>query len=144
MMRRYNELEEIGRIKHGEIAPPGPPIPGVVLEVSGVGPLQIKWPILDARLVLRVRSELPGNSLALMAYSVIGEQKNNLELIFRYADGVISDRQMGEIAKTVRYALMKISLDRTMQSAFEELRQFYVENRSPRAIINGSAKTGSL
>jgi hypothetical protein len=65
-----------------------------------------------------------------MANSAIREQKDNLQLMLRYDNGKISDRKMGENSP------LCINEDRTIQSAFEELRQFYMENQS--------AKVGSI
>jgi hypothetical protein len=124
MMQRFDGFEEIGRIKYGEKRPQRSPFPGVILEVSNVGPIRIKWPIVDVWAGLRVRSELPGDSLSIMAYSIVGEKKNDLVLILRYSDAKVGEDEIVEIAKLVEYMMKKMSLDRTVQSAFDELKEF--------------------
>jgi hypothetical protein len=122
MLRRQKALEEVGRIKYGEKPGNGPGIPGVVLEVSNVGPVKIKRPIEDIWIELHLKRELTGEAIALMGYSVVGEKKNDLILTLRYGDGKVSDEKAMEIAKLIRHMVTKVSLDRTVKSVFDELR----------------------
>jgi hypothetical protein len=129
LMRRYDALEDIARIKYVEKQSCGKPIPGIILEVTNMGPIHIKWPVVDAWACLRVGSARVAESLAIMGFSVMGEKKKDLIVRLRYGEGWLGDDEVFEIANMVGHVLKNISLDRTVQSTFDELKQFYADRR---------------
>jgi hypothetical protein len=72
---------------------------------------------------LAVPRYFSGDSLAVMAYSFIGEKKNDILLISRYSDAKIGEDKMVEITKLVEYVMTNGESDRIIHSAFDGLKQ---------------------
>jgi hypothetical protein len=123
MRRRESELEDIARMKYCEKPQTGPMFPGLTLGITNMGPLKIKWPIVDAWASVNVRAGFAANSIMVMAFSVMGEKKNDLIVRLRFNDSKLGDDEAFEMAKSIDYVMRNIPLDRTLKSAFDELKQ---------------------
>jgi hypothetical protein len=129
LFRRSDDLEDVARIKFLHAPVPDPPIPGAVLEVTNMGPLRIKWPVLDAWASIRLAADFGKHSLSIMTFSVVGEKKKEIVVRLRYGDGEVGDDEAFAIAKMIDHVLRRISLETTVKAAWEELRQFYADNQ---------------
>jgi hypothetical protein len=125
LIRRRGILEDIARIKFDDSKPVGKPFPGIVLEVSNMGPIALKWPIVDAWTGLSMHSQFTGDGVSVMSFSVEREKVKELVLRFRYSDGRLGDDEACAIAKSLEHCMKHISLDRTVQSAFDELQDLH-------------------
>jgi hypothetical protein len=121
LRRRESEFEDIARLKYCGKVLTGPRIEGLCMDVTNMGALKIKWPIVDAWASIQIGREFAAISLALMSFSVMGEGKNDLVWRLRFADSVFGEDEAFEMAKSMNHFVRHISLDRTVQSAFEEL-----------------------
>jgi hypothetical protein len=121
MRRREMELEDIATMKFADKLSAVSTSKGIALGISNVGPLRIKWPIVDAWASVRVQSSFSASFLTVLSFSVIGEKKNDLVVRLRFADSKLGDDEAFEMAKSMGYVLRNILLDRTLQSAFDEL-----------------------
>jgi hypothetical protein len=106
----------------------GPPLKGLGLNVTNIGPLRIKWPIVDAWASIRIAESFASGSLSITAFSVTGKRRNDLAMRLRYGDGVFGDDEAATMAKSIGHFVRHIRLDRNVQSALDELREIQAGN----------------
>jgi hypothetical protein len=123
MRRRESKFHDIAIMKFPARIPPGPPLKGMGLDVTNMGPLRIKWPIVDAWASIRIGTEFAANWLTIMTFSVMGERRNDLVVRFRFANSRFGEDEALAIAKSINHFWRHIPLERTIQSAFDELRE---------------------
>jgi hypothetical protein len=63
------------------------------------------------------------DSLSIMAFSVIGEKKKDVVVRLRHSDARIGEDEAFAIAKSVDHPWRDVTLDRSVRSVFEELRE---------------------
>jgi hypothetical protein len=124
LVRRRARLDDFGRCKYMGEKFPGPTFPGIGLEITNMGALRIKPPVKDAWASLVFDHPCLGYCLTAMAFSVIGSGKNDLVLRLRYGNNALGDDEAYEVARVVDHFLRNISLDRKVQSAFDEIKAF--------------------
>jgi hypothetical protein len=129
MRRRESELEDMARMKFCEKPFTDPPLSTLGLEITNMGPIKIKWPIVDAWASLRIAPVFGANSLAIMAFSVMGEKKSDLVVRLRFTDSLFGEDEAFAMAQTINHFMRYVPLDRTVQSAFDELRDVQASNR---------------
>jgi hypothetical protein len=121
LRRRRTEFEDIGLLKYCGKSVNGKGIEGLGIDITNMGRLKIKWPIVDAWVSIQIGADFAKNSLALMCFSVQGERKNELVLRLRFADSGFGEDEAFAMAKSINHLVRHISLDRTIESAFDEL-----------------------
>jgi hypothetical protein len=123
MLNRRGDLHDIARLKYCNEKPIGVPKPGLVMEISNMGPVALKGPLVEVWTGLNMHADVTGDGVSIMSFSANGPKKNELVMRFRYSDAKIGEDEALAIAKSLKYFMRNISLDRTVQSAFEELRE---------------------
>jgi hypothetical protein len=124
LVKRRERLDDFGRDKFIGKSFGNVTFPGTGIEITNMGVLNIKPPIKDAWASLVYDAPVLGYCLAGMAFSVVGSGKNDLVLRLRYTNKALGDDEVFEVAKAVDHFLRNISLDRTVQSAFDEIKAF--------------------
>jgi hypothetical protein len=122
MARRRAALEDIARIKYGSAVPAGRPLKGLVMEISNMGAMAVRWPLIDAWAGLNMHADLSGDGTSIMSFSVATERRDDFVMRFRYSDARLGDDEALAIARSLRHVVTRVPLDATVQAAFDELR----------------------
>jgi hypothetical protein len=124
LARRRARYDDFSKIKFEGEEYTGTLVPGKGLEVSSIGLFNIKPPISDVWASLTMDGIIIEQVLAAMAFSVIGSGKNDVVLRLRYGNMGLGEDEVFAMSKLVDHFMRNISLDRTVQSAFDELLAF--------------------
>ncbi|KAH0793278.1 hypothetical protein GPJ56_002836 [Histomonas meleagridis] len=83
-------------------------LPGVGLQMTSVGMLNLKKPIVDCYIGMQMNSEFSEDTIPLMISSVITEDKNVLALRLMYGPNKVSEKEASIIAKRIEYLLKNV------------------------------------
>jgi hypothetical protein len=124
LVRRRNRLEDFVGLKFLDEEFSGPTFPGIGLEVTNMGQINIRPPATDAWASLVSSGEEDGYCLTAMAFSVVGPAKNDLVVRLRYGVNQLGADEAYDVARVVDHFLRNVSLDRKVQDAFDEVKAF--------------------
>ncbi|OHT12094.1 hypothetical protein TRFO_03715 [Tritrichomonas foetus] len=103
-----------------------PKIPGVNIELTYVGPLEIKKPVVDAWCSLVMEGKPIENILSLMGFSVFDKERslNDMVVRLRYASSMLTDKEVSDIIKSLEFCMKNIVMEMTVKDAVEEINKF--------------------
>ena len=98
----------------------GPEPPGIYMELTNMGPLKIRKPIVDAWASLKMHSrDTPMTSL--MSFSVDDGKRNDFVTRFRYTPTLMSANEAIRFSNSIDYFLKNISFDRKIEDVYHEM-----------------------
>ena len=92
-------------------------IPGIGLEITNMGPLPIKKPIVNAWASLHAKTINVEKIISLMSFSV----NDDFYIRLRYGSGALTHEEMKEYAKSVEFAIRNIPFDMSVEEAYNLL-----------------------
>jgi hypothetical protein len=105
-------------------APPGDLLPGVGLELSNIGQLRLKDPIVDAYIKSSVSDDNGDPLLSFSAFAVVGKRQNIVHTNVRYRPSLIDRKDVEAISHGVFFALKEIPVTCTVGQAVQAIRNF--------------------
>ena len=93
-------------------------LPGNPVELTNVGPLFIKKPVVDAFLGIVLDSEYCQNLISVMASSAVSEDKNDIVIRSRYSPNVMSEKDAKKFTDRIVYLMKNVPLNTNIEEAF--------------------------
>ena len=96
---------------------------GVGVELSNLGPISIKKPIVDVHFGIQMNSEYVEDLFSVMNSSIISEENNTVNINFRYGPNKITDQEAKQLSKYIVHTLKHIPSDTKINDAIKMLQQ---------------------
>lgn len=95
-----------------------------VLEITSMGTLHLKPPIVDAYTSFTVQPVHANRVVSLMSFGVKSRNIDDVIIRLRYGPNQFSTHEMNLYGKTIDYFMHNVDLDLTVNDAFQELLSF--------------------
>ena len=97
---------------------------GSALEITSMGTINLRRPLVDAWTSFTVLPVHAGQILSLMTFGVKSETIDDIILRLRYSADHFNDREMAAYGKSIDYFIHNIDYNLTVKEAFEEIKRF--------------------
>ena len=98
-------------------------IPGSPVELTNVGPLFIKKPVVDAFLGIRLDSDYCQSLISVMTSSVVTEGKNQMAIRTRYSPNAMTSDEAQKLTDRIAYILKNVPLQTNLEEAFRYIQK---------------------
>ena len=94
---------------------------GVGTEITNVGPIPIKKPVVDCHLGILMNSDFTESVISLMGSSVISSEKNEIALRLRYGPNKVSEEEATKIAKRIVHLMKNVPKETRIDEALHSI-----------------------
>jgi hypothetical protein len=103
-----------------------PPVPGLGIELSSVGPIRVRSPVADCHISMICPDNQPYRGISLLNYSVqhVDTGETTWVGLYQHNTMEMNEREGRLMAESVRYAMKNIAFEKTVGKAIEEIRRF--------------------
>jgi hypothetical protein len=103
-----------------------PPLPGLSIELSSVGPIRIKSPVKDCHISMICPDNQPYRGISLLNYSVQDLDRNETKWVGLYQHNTMemNEREGKLMAESVRYAMKHLKFEQSIAQAIGEIQHF--------------------
>lgn len=104
--------------------PGGEPLPGIGLEMSNIGQLHVKPPIVDAFIKSSVADACGDPLISFSNFSVVTNHTNTFHANVRYRQTLIDRREVAQVSQGALFAMQKLQPTLTITDAVKIIRAY--------------------
>jgi hypothetical protein len=124
LARKLSEGAQFAFLKSATARLPEKPLPGLAIELSDAGPMQIDDPIIDFHTMFQTPEPNSEPLMSFSSYSVNGPRINEWKMSLKYPSAVMHRKDASAVLYGAFFALSNLPLSTTCAEALREIKNF--------------------